>query len=177
MDTEKEDDGQPLSNILVSNTSDVEELESLFNVEEDYDAYLDAVEFPIAHYYCEKNRELKDDDVITVLLNIKNNYDKGIESFSGLERDIIESLKDAINEEPITHHEFKLVIDYILWSIRNRSWMEDDQAYVKWVSYYCDVFTDKEEDEYKEYIMKVADELGLSKEDTNTILTKQKSLQ
>lgn len=173
MDIENEDNKQSLSKIFEPNTSDVQELDNLYNVEDEYDVYLDAVEYPIAHYYCDKDRELKDADIITALQNIKNNYDKDIKSFNGLEKDIIESLMDTIKREPITHHEFELVIDYILCSIENRAWMEDEQAYAKWVSYYCDMFTYEEEDEYKKYIMKIATELGLTKEDMDMLLSKQ----
>lgn len=177
MDTENKEGEQSLSNVLESDISDTEELDSLYNTEDEYDIYLDAVEFSIAHNYCEKNRELKDNDIITAIQNIKENYDKDIETFDDLERDIIEQLIDTIKKEPITHHELKLVLDYILWSIENRSWMDDEQAYAKWVSYYCDVFTSEEEEDYKKYIMKTATELGLSKEDMDTLLSKQKSLQ
>ncbi|MFP4654652.1 MAG: hypothetical protein ACLFMM_03080 [Methanohalobium sp.] len=176
MDIENTDDEQSISKFLEHDSSVLDELESLYNLEDEYDIYLDSVEFSIAHYYCNKNSELKDDDITTALQNIKENYDSNIELFNDLEKDIIENLMDTIKKEPITHHEFKLVIDYILWSIENRSWMEDNQAYAKWVSYYCDAYTSEEEEDYKKEIKKKADEIGLSQEDIDTLLSKQESL-
>lgn len=77
-----------------------------------------------------------------------------------------------MKKKPITFHEFKLVIDYILWSIDNRSWMGDKQAYIKWICYFLGVYTAKEEKQYEERMEKLGKKLHLSEEDVDQLLLK-----
>ena len=52
------------------------------------------------------------------------NYELDISFFiKDIEIQIINYLICPIVEKPITHHEFRLVIDYVLWAIGNRAWM------------------------------------------------------
>ena len=139
-----------LSELLLPDTPEIKEIKSIYEKEYEYSDYLSEIEFAIAGYYYEENRNLKDKDVISVLKNIKQNRDKPISFFKkDLEIDIIESLIEPLEENPLTNHEFTLVIDYVLWVIDNRSWVEDKQAYVKWITYVLGFFSKRKKENTK----------------------------
>lgn len=76
--------------------------------------YLGTIEYSIARYFYENDRKIKDNDAVLALKNIRKNCGKNISFFKlDLEKEIVENLLELVEEEPITHHEFKLIIDYI----------------------------------------------------------------
>lgn len=159
---------------LEPDTPEILEIKSLFNLEYDYSEYLGTIEYAIADYYYDTDRELLDKDIILALKNIKQNYDKDITFFkSDLEKLIVEDLLEVLEDNPLTHHEFKLVIDYVLWVIDNRSWVEDDQAYVKWTTYVLNLFSKEEEEKYEKEFKKSASELGLNDAQIDMLLMKK----
>jgi hypothetical protein len=163
-----------LSELLVPDTPEIKKIKSLYEKEYEYSDYLGAIEFSIARYYYEDNRKLKDKDVIAVLKNIKQNRDKPISFFEkDLEKEIVESLIEPLEENPLTNHEFTLVLDYILWVIDNRSWLEDKQAYVKWIAYVLSFLSDEEEKKYERQFKKFARRMGLSSDQVDTLLMKR----
>ena len=89
-----------------------------------------------------------------------------------MKKKLLETLIELLEGEPITHHEFKLVIDYVLEVIDNRSWMEDEQAYLKWATYVMGLFTEEESEEYERSIKKLAAKLGLSSKHADLMLLK-----
>ena len=108
-------------------------IKSLQGKEYEYSDYLGTIEYSIARYFYEDDRKIKDEDAVSALKNIRKNCDKNISFFKrDLEKEIIENLIELLEGEPISHHEFKLIIDYVLEVIDNRAWMEDEQAYLKW---------------------------------------------
>lgn len=168
------EDELSLAELLVPDTPEVKEIKSLYEREEEYSDYLGAIEFSIAGYYYEDNRKLKDKDVIAVLKNIKQNHDKPISFFQkDLEKEIVESLIEPLEENPLTNHEFTLVLDYILWVIDNRSWVEDKQAYVKWITYVLGFFSEEEEKKYERQFKKSARKMGLSGAQVDMLLMKR----
>ena len=73
-----------------------------------------------------QNRDLKDKEFVRSLKNIKANYERSLDFFkTPLEKEIMSALSEALQEESITHHELKLVLNYVLWCIDNRSWLTD----------------------------------------------------
>jgi len=50
--------------------------------------------------------------------------------------------------------------------------MEDEQAYIKWVAYIMDLFTEEENEEYEKSIKKLAAKLGLSGKHADLMLMK-----
>jgi hypothetical protein len=91
------------------------------------------------------------------------NYELDISFFiRNIEIQIINYLICPIMEKPITHHEFQLVIDYVLWTIENRAWMDDTQAYVKWIAYVMGFYSEEEEKKYESEFKKAAKKRGMS---------------
>jgi hypothetical protein len=169
--TEGGDDS--LSRYLKPDTPETKEMKSLQGKEYEYSDYLGTIEYSIARYFYENDRGIKDKDAVAALNNIKNNYDKKISFFEqDLEIEIIENLIELLEDEPISHHEFKLAIDYVLEVIDNRSWMEDDQAYLKWAAYIMGLFTEKEREEYETKIRKLAARMGFSRKHADLMLMK-----
>lgn len=169
--TEGGDDS--LSRYLKPDSPEIKEIKSLQGKEYEYSDYLGTIEYSIARYFYENDRGIKDKDAVAALNNIKNNYDKKISFFEqDLEIEIIENLIELLEDEPISHHEFKLAIDYVLEVIDNRSWMEDDQAYLKWAAYVMGLFTEKEREEYETEIRKLAARMGFSSKHADLMLMK-----
>lgn len=169
--TEGGDDS--LSRYLKPDTPETKEMKSLQGKEYEYSDYLGTIEYSIARYFYENDRGIKDKDAVAALNNIKNNYDKKISFFEqDLEIEIIENLIELLEDEPISHQEFKLAIDYVLEVIDNRSWMEDEQAYLKWAAYVMGLFTEKEREEYETEIRKLAARMGFSSKHADLMLMK-----
>ncbi|MFY1112961.1 MAG: hypothetical protein AB3K77_14975 [Methanosarcinaceae archaeon] len=163
-----------LSEYLKPDTPEILEIKSLYNMEYEYSEYLGTIEYAIADYYYNTYRELKDKDVISALKNIKQNYEKDISFFkSDLEILIVEDLLETLEEFPLSHHEFKLLFDYILWVIDNRSWVEDEQAYVKWTAYVLGLFSKEEEEDYEKQFKKITSEMGLTDAQADMLLLKK----
>ena len=163
-----------LSEYLEPDTPEILEIKSLYNMEYEYGEYLGTIEYSIADYFYNTERKLQDKDVISALKNIKQNYDKDISFFkSDLEMLIIEDLLETLEEFPLSHHEFKLLFDYVLWVIDNRSWVEDEQAYVKWTAYVLGLFSKEEEEDYEKQFKKITSEMGLTDAQADMLLLKK----
>ncbi len=160
---------------LKPDTPETMKIKSLQGKEYEYSDYLGTIEYSIARYFYENDRKIKDKDAVSALKNIRKNYDKNISFFKrDLEKEILENLIELLEGEPITHHEFKLVIDYVLEVIDNRAWMEDEQAYLKWAAYVMGLFTEEESEEYEKSVKKLAAKLGLSSKHADLMLLKGK---
>lgn len=158
---------------LEPDTPEVMKIKSLQGEEYEYSDYLGTIEYSIARHFYEDDRQIKDKDALSALKNIRKNCDKEISFFKhGLEKEITGNLIELLEEEPITHHEFKLVIDYVLEVIDNRAWMEDEQAYLKWDTYVMGLFTEEESEEYERSVKKLAVNLGLSSKHADLMLLK-----
>ncbi|MDR7664338.1 hypothetical protein RG963_00780 [Methanosarcina sp. Z-7115] len=158
---------------LEPDTPEVMKIKSLQGEEYEYSDYLGTIEYSIARHFYEDDRQIKDKDALSALKNIRKNCDKDISFFKhDLEKEITENLIELLEEEPITHHEFKLVIDYVLEVINNRAWMEDEQAYLKWATYFMGLFTEEESEEYEQSVKKFAANLGLSSKHADLMLLK-----
>lgn len=154
-------------------TLEVMKINSLQGREYEYSDYLGTIEYSIARYFYEDDRKIKDEDAISALKNIRKNGDRNISFFKrDLEKEIIENLIELLEGEPISHHEFKLMIDYVLEVIDNRAWMEDEQAYIKWAAYVMGLFTEEESEDYEKSIKKLAAKLGLSSKHADLMLLK-----
>lgn len=163
-----------LSDFLNPDTPEVKKLESLLGEEYKYIDYLISIEYSIAHHYYKIDRKIEDKEVILLLRNIKKNCDKNISSFEHpLELSIVRNLVEALYKKPITHQEFKLVLDYFINAIDNRSWLGDKQAYLKWLMHALNYFTEEEEEEYGKNVSLVASKLGLSDEEISLLLLKE----
>jgi hypothetical protein len=139
-----------LSEYLEPDTPEILEIKSLEYIEPEYCEYLGAIEYSIAQYYYENDRKVEDKDVSLSLKNIMLKYELDISFFiRDIEIQIINYLISPIMEKPITYHEFRLVINYVLWAIENRAWMKDKQAYVKWIAYVMGFYSEEEEKKYE----------------------------
>lgn len=154
-------------------TLEVMKINSLQGREYEYSDYLGTIEYSIARYFYEDDRKIKDEDAVSALKNIRKNCEKNISFFKrDLEKEIIENLIELLEGEPISQHEFKLMIDYVLEVIDNRAWMEDEQAYIKWAAYVMGLFTEEESEDYEKSIKKLAAKLGLSSKHADLMLLK-----
>ena len=162
-----------LSEYLEPDTSEILEIKSLEYIEPEYCEYLGAIEYSIAQHYYENDRKIEDKDVALALETIKLNYELDSSLFNrDIETQIISYLICPLMENPITRHEFQLVIDYVLWAIGNRAWMKDKQAYVKWIAYVMGFYSEEEEKKYERYFKKAAKKRGMSKDDVDLLLMK-----
>ena len=154
-------------------TLEVMKINSLQGREYEYSDYLGTIEYSIVRYFYEDDRKIKDEDAVSALKNIRKNCDKNISFFKrDLEKEIIENLIELLEGEPISHHEFKLMIDYVLEVVDNRAWMEDEQAYIKWAAYVMGLFTEEESEDYEKSIKKLAAKLGMSSKHADLMLLK-----
>ena len=171
---ENPEDEISLSELLAPDTPEIKEIKSIYEREYEYNDYLDEIEFAIAAFYNEMNRNLKDKDVTAALKNIKQNRDKPIGFYENeLEISIAASLIEPLEEKPLTNHEFTLVFDYVLWAIENMSWIEDEQAYVKWLTYVLGFFSDMEEEKYERELKEYASNLGLPSAQVDMLLMRR----
>jgi hypothetical protein len=169
----KEDKGFALSDFLEPDDQETSKLKSIYNHEQEYSDYLGQIEYTIAKYYYYYGKRLTDNDVISTLEKINENHDRRLKYFQKtLENLIVFNLLDVLNDVPITSHELNLVIDYILLSIDNRSWMKDKQAFVKWAAYVFDLYSDEEKEDFENKIKDWLDVLGLPKEYLDAVLAK-----
>ncbi|KKH98394.1 hypothetical protein EO95_04235 [Methanosarcina sp. 1.H.T.1A.1] len=158
---------------LAPDTPEVKKIKSLQGIEYEYAEHIGITEYSIARHFCEADRKIKDRDAVSALKNIRKNDNKDVSFFKqDLEKEIVKNLIELLKEKPVTHHELKLVIDYVLEIIDNRSWMEDEQAYIKWVAYVMNLFTEEENEEYEKSIKQLAAKLGLSGKHAELILMK-----
>ena len=163
-----------LSEFLVPDTPEIKEIKSIYEKEYEYSEYLSEIEFSIADYYYNANRKVTDKDVIRALKTIKENRDKPISFFEkALEKEIVKSLVEPLEDNLLYDHEFTLVLDYVLWVIDNRSWMEDKQAYVKWITYVLGFFSEEEEKKYESKLKKFARKMGISGTQVDMLLMKK----
>lgn len=154
-------------------TLEVMKINSLQGREYEYSDYLGTIEYSIVRYFYEDDRKIKDEDAVSALKNIRKNCEKNISFFKrDLEKEIIENLIELLEGEPISHHEFKLMIDYVLEVVDNRAWMEDEQAYIKWAAYVMGLFTEEESEDYEKSIKKLAAKLGMSSKHADLMLLK-----
>lgn len=171
MPVEKEKDS--LFRYLTPDTPEVKKIKSLQGKEYKYAEYIGMLEYSIARHFYEADRKITDRDATSALKNIRKNCSRSISFFNrSLEKKIIRSLIEILEEKPVTRHELKLVIDYVLDIIDNRSWMEDEQAYIKWVAYIMDLFSKEEKEEYEKSIQKLAADMGLSSKHADLMLMK-----
>jgi hypothetical protein len=168
------DDKLSLSEFLLPDTPEINEIKSIYNKEYEYSEYLSEIEFSIADYYYNANRKVTDKDVIKALKNIKENRDKPISFFEKpLEKEIVKSLVEPLEANLLYDHEFTLVLDYVLWVIDNRSWMEGKQAYVKWITYVLGFLSESEEKKYESQFKKFARKKGVSGAQADMLLMKR----
>ena len=163
-----------LSEYLEPDTPEILEIKSLYHSEQEYSVWMATIEYTIANYYYNTNKKLRDKNVISALKNIKKNYEKDISFFkSELEKAIVENLLKTLEEFPLTHHEFKLVLDYVLWVIDNRSWVENKQAYVKWITYVLGLLSKEEEEKYEKQFKRQTRKMGVTDAQAEMLLLKR----
>ncbi|MEA3514962.1 MAG: hypothetical protein U9R34_05780 [Nanoarchaeota archaeon] len=129
-----------------------ENLKTILDKEQEYAEFLFAIENCVLDEFL-NNRSIKDKEIIHYLKHFLDNLDKDEDYFeSHFEANLYENLIEILNERKITKHELVLCIKYLLWSIDNRSWLDDSQAYVKWLTHSADVMSQSEKKAYEEKV-------------------------
>lgn len=147
-----------------------ENLKSIYMKEDEYSTFLWAIESSVIDEYVENNK-IKDKELIKHLKNFLKNLDKPIDFFeTNFEKALYYNLLDALEEE-ITMHELKLCINYILWSIDNRTWMNDSQAYVKWLTHVNGVLDPKESKQFEQKVRILCKRRGIPKHEVDAMLS------
>jgi tetratricopeptide (TPR) repeat protein len=160
-----------LNTLLKKDTLKIKELKSLLNSEYKYRFIFGAIEYSFGEEYVYENHKFSDANAIAIIKNLKANYTKDISFFrKELEQIIIKRLIKEVKKAKIMHYELLLVFDYILWSIDNRRWLNDPQAYVKWNAYHHGIMDDKENSKYRKELKKKCTALGIPKNEINAIL-------
>ena len=146
-----------IAEILLPTPERIMKIDTLEGREEEYSYYLGTLEYTIATYYYFQDKKLTDAKVIKILKHLRSNLDKTHDFFEdALELELFENLVNVIFDEPISTHEFLLLIDYILISIDNRSWIPDTRAYLKWVCYFFGVNSPEDDLKHENMIKKLA---------------------
>ena len=162
-----------LKKLLKEDNPEITKVNSLLYSEDEYADFLGPIELIVAEHYL-RDRKLTDKDVEKVFKNIKKNYAEDIDFFEEeIDKDIMFELSCNLQENrKITHHELKLIFNYLLYCIDNRTWMPDKQAYVKWTAYFLSLFSEKEKKKYEESFIKLAKRLGIPKDKVDAMLLK-----
>ena len=167
---EGEEEFIPLADLLEKDTKKALAIKSLLDREMEYADYLGAIEYAVADHFSEKG-DITDSEVAEALKKIRDNYLQGMDFFkTELEKDIVMGLSLALQDMPITHHELKLVLNYILWSIDNRSWMCDPQGYVKWISYTLETMDEKMSAKFVKDLKSMMKKAGIPSGQINAVL-------
>lgn len=129
-----------------------ENLKSILDKEENYAEFLFAIEETVTNEFL-SNKKIKDKTIINHLKHFLKNIDEDMSYFdSNFEKHLYQNIIDSLDIKLITKHELTLCIKYILWSIGNRSWLNDSQAYVKWLAHSSGVMTESESKSYENKI-------------------------
>ncbi len=164
------DENIKLSLYLEEDSDDIKKVKNLEGDEEDYFDFFDLLESSILELYLE-NDSLKDSDVIDSLSLIKENFDKDISFFeNSFDQGLIILLCDELQNISISSHELTLILDYILSSIEEKNWMDDDRAYLKWLKYISESMEEDELVEYEENIRLLGKKYNLSEEEIDDFL-------
>ena len=124
----------PIKELLVEETAETRGLKTIYMREEEYAYLLEPVETFIVEYWLD-NPETTDKRVAKALKKFREKPFKEYDpEKKPLEYGIQYALSAGLQEQATTQNELKVVIEYLLWSIDNRSWMQDKQAYLKWLS-------------------------------------------
>lgn len=164
-----------LNELLKPDTAEVKAIKTLLDREEEYAGILGPIESAAANLFLD-NRQLTDKQVVAALEQIKADYGKDIGFFKGLAMEIMASVSCALQECPITNHEFKLALDYVRWCVDNRSWIGDKQAYLKWICYTFGFFEDKDAVAYERDFRKKAQRMGVPKKQIDALLNRPEDL-
>jgi hypothetical protein len=155
---------------LLKEDDNAKELKTIAGMENEYKDFLGAIEFTVACYFLE-HRKLKDKEVEKAIKNILKHYDKDIEFFdTELEREILYELSAALQQQHISAHELTLICNYVLLAIENKSLIPDDQAYVKWLPCFFQLYSADEMQKYKDEFTKMARRIGMSSAEIAMIL-------
>ncbi|MFH1721424.1 MAG: hypothetical protein ABH950_02330 [Candidatus Altiarchaeota archaeon] len=123
----------PIKDLLVDETPN-SKIKTIYTREEEYVYLLEPVESVIVEYWLEDHK-ITDKQVAKALKKfLKNPFKDYDPSKRPFEYNIQYALSIGLQEQATTRNELNAVIEYLLWSIDNRSWMRDKQAYLKWLS-------------------------------------------
>jgi hypothetical protein len=163
---------QDIMKYLKPDTPEVLKIKSLLDKEEEYSYLLAPIEYSIGKYFL-ANRTISDIELTKLLNNILDNYSNQDKLIHPLEKEILINLIYELKHKKTTHHELKLTLRYIIWAINNRTWMNDKQAYLKWITNSLGFFSEKESIEYEKKVTKYARSLGISQNDIDTMILRK----
>ncbi|MBS3123578.1 tetratricopeptide repeat protein [Candidatus Woesearchaeota archaeon] len=147
-----------------------ENLKSIIDKEERYASFLYAIEESVTYEYLQNNK-IKDKEIIGHLKFLLKNINSSIDLFnSDFEKHLYNNIIEALNEKSVTLHELKLCINYILWSIDNRKWLNDSQAYVKWLAHSIGLMEPNESKAYETKVTLLCKRQGIPQKQIDAML-------
>lgn len=162
-----------LSSVLKRDTAQIRKKKKLEDGDWEYMYLIELIEHVIAAYYYDTDRSITDGSVIRAIKKIKKHHGRSFDHInSNLELLILVYLYQVLSIEPISKHELKLVLDRILYIIDNRSWIPDEQGYVKWIAYATDTFDEDEKEIYTNYFEMMCRMLGVDQERIDIMLNR-----
>jgi|SRR3989344_3621759 len=144
-DDDGEEDSIDLKELLIPENEKILSIEKLrSNDVKKYSGVLSSIELSIAEFYLD-NRKLTDLQVISALENFIDNLFAQFDYIKNpLENEIQFGASVGAQRKRISLHELKLCIKFIIESIKNRNYLQDDQAYLKWVTAFFGLLDEKE---------------------------------
>ena len=141
-----------LKNLLVPETEKIKKLKKLQEKDVmEYSGVLLSIELNIARFFIE-NRTITDLHTILALKNFIQDPFKELDYIKNpLEYEIQFGSSVGAQRKKISLHELKLCINYIITSIKNRNYLQDRQAYLKWISAFLGLLDKKEVKEIEDY--------------------------
>lgn len=162
-----------LQQLLIPNTEKIQKLKSIKGtIVEEYAGVLGPIESSIAEYFLD-HQNLIDEDVEMALKNfIKNPFQEFDYKNFPLENEIQFAASIGAQNKKISLHELKLCIDFIIFSIDNRNYLLDEQAYLKWVCAFLGYLDEKDIKKIENQYHNFGNIVGASSKDvTNLIKT------
>jgi 5-hydroxyisourate hydrolase-like protein (transthyretin family) len=160
-----------LADLLKEDTAETGESRDPRERPDEYTFHLYKLEHTIAQYYYGQDQDLTDNDVVMRLFNIMFHLENKISYFSHpLELSIIATMTEVFKESPLTSNEFEFVLDYVIKSVKNRSWLPGKRAYLKWICYFLRILEPEDEDKYVKSIKRKAKQKALSRSEIDILL-------
>ncbi|OBZ34807.1 hypothetical protein B0H22_1251 [Methanohalophilus euhalobius] len=165
------DKDNSLADLLDEDTAEIKEGMDPKERPDEYTFHIGKLEHTIAQYYYKQDQDLTDNDVEMRLFNIMFHLENKISYFSHpLELSIIATMTEVFKKRPLTLSEFEFVLDYVIKSVENRSWLPGKRAYLNWICYFLRMLEPEDEEKYVKSIKRKAKRKGMTHSEIDFLL-------
>ena len=167
-----------LKSLLLPDTDKVKKMKTYEDLPiNKYSHILSQLEFSIASCYSETPR-LTDEKVFAVLESLLTDLNTDLHPLEyskptrkpkartaagspALKNLICEAAISAITEKPVTQHEFGLCLQFIMYSIDNRSWVPSGSGYLDWISNMFGILPEGKKEGFDEFYDTISQMFGI----------------